>query len=204
MTIGWPLYLTINSTGPRKYRGKRADHFSPTSLIFKAKDAGDIQLSDFGLVLMVALLVWYSLETSFMNMVFMYFIPYLIVNFWLVLITFLQHTDSNVPHYSSKEWTWIRGAIATVDRDYGICNYLLHRITDTHVAHHLFSTMPFYHAEEATEALKPILGDYYLYDDTPIALALWRSFRECRFVKSTEDIAFYQRTTKPVKSVKSE
>ena len=34
--------------------------------------------------------------------------------------------------------------------------------------------MPFYHAVEATAAIKPILGDYYLFDNTPIVQALWR------------------------------
>lgn len=34
---------------------------------------------------------------------------------------------------------WLRGALATVDRSYGILNYFHHHIADTHVAHHLFS-----------------------------------------------------------------
>ena len=37
-------------------------------------------------------------------------------------------------------------------------NKVFHHITDTHVAHHLFSTMPHYHAMEATKAIKPVLG----------------------------------------------
>lgn len=34
----------------------------------------------------------------------------------LVMITFLQHTHINLPHYDDKEWDWLRGALATVDR----------------------------------------------------------------------------------------
>ena len=34
--------------------------------------------------------------------------------------------------------------------------------------------MPFYHAVEATAAIKPILGDYYRFDRTPILEAMWR------------------------------
>ena len=182
-----------------------------------------------------------------------YVIPYLVVNFWLVLITLLQHTHpgaapppppcrhppqprvlpcpahtrvvspppaqpthiptpppTELPHYTDDEWDWLRGALSTVDRDYGpLLNTLHHHIQvgiglaaaprwlrqapvraggrpvagtlrggaatggaarrrrrrqplpptpahhttpsslaqDTHVCHHLFSTMPHYHAQ---------------------------------------------------------
>jgi len=65
----------------------------------------------------------------------------------LVTITFLQHTHPNLPHYEDEEWDWIRGALATVDRSYGFLDILFHHIADTHVAHHLFSQMPHYHAQ---------------------------------------------------------
>jgi omega-6 fatty acid desaturase (delta-12 desaturase) len=38
------------------------------------------------------------------------------VNHWLVLITFLQHTDPLLPHYRASEFTFTRGALATLDR----------------------------------------------------------------------------------------
>jgi omega-6 fatty acid desaturase (delta-12 desaturase) len=105
------------------------------------------------------------------------------VNAWLVLITYLQHTHPALPHYDSSEWDWLRGALATMDRDYGILNKIFHNITDTHVAHHLFSTMPHYHAMEATKAIKPILGDYYQFDPTPVTKATWREAKECIYVE---------------------
>jgi len=129
-----------------------------------------------------------------------YFVPYLIVNYHLVLITYLQHTDVYMPHFDEDEWSWLRGALCTVDRSFGsILNYFFHHITDTHVAHHLFSYMPFYHAEEATQHIKKVLGKYYLCDETPIAQALWRSFRNCKFVEDNEPIAFYKNNWKPTK-----
>ena len=36
--------------------------------------------------------------------------------------------------------------------------------------------------QEATKAIKPLLGKYYTYDDTPIAVALWRCFGSCNIV----------------------
>ena len=55
--------------------------------------------------------------------------------------------------------------------------------SDTHVVHHLFSTMPHYHAQEATEAVKEFLGKYYLYDSTPFMVALYRNYKLCKFVE---------------------
>ncbi len=77
----------------------------------------------------------------------MYIAPYLIVNMWLVMITLLQHTHPSLPHYNDQEWEWLRGALSTVDRSYGLLDIVFHHIADTHVCHHLFSTMPHYHAQ---------------------------------------------------------
>jgi fatty acid desaturase len=112
-------------------------------------------------------------------------VPLLVVNAWLVLIVYLHHAHQALPHYDSSEWDWLRGALATMDRDYGVLNYFFHHIADTHVL--LFSAMPHYHAMEATKAIRPLLGDYYKRDATPIAKALWRETRECVYVESMGD-----------------
>ena len=39
-----------------------------------------------------------------------------ITNHWIVMLTYLQHSDPTIPHYRSGEWNWLRGALATVDR----------------------------------------------------------------------------------------
>ena len=117
--------------------------------------------------------------------------PYLIVNMFLVLITYLQHTDDYVPHYRAGEWSFLRGALGTVDRSFGwLLDYTLHHIADSHVAHHLFSTMPFYNAVEATRYLRAALGPYYLRDDTPIPAALFRSWSAAKFVEDEGQILF--------------
>jgi omega-6 fatty acid desaturase / acyl-lipid omega-6 desaturase (Delta-12 desaturase) len=120
------------------------------------------------------------------------------------MITFLQHTDPLVPHYNPSAWTFSRGAAATVDRDFGfIGRHLFHRIMETHVLHHYVSTIPFYHAEKATEAIKPVMGKHYLSDtqDGPRGVwrALWRSMRMCHWVEPSrgaegpnKDILFFR------------
>lgn len=56
----------------------------------------------------------------------------------------------------------------------------------------MFHVVPFYHAQEATESIKKVLGDYYLHDPTPVHKALWRSFSECKFVEDSGDVIFYK------------
>jgi fatty acid desaturase len=122
-----------------------------------------------------------------------YFVPYLVTNLYLVLITYLQHTDEKVAHYRGAEFTWLRGALATVDRSYGwLMDELIHHIADTHVVHHMFHEMPFYHAREATLAVRGMLGDYYLSDHTPVPRALFRSFSQCRYIDNEGDIVYYK------------
>lgn len=33
-----------------------------------------------------------------------------------VMLTYLHHSDPTIPHYRKEEWSWVRGAAATVDR----------------------------------------------------------------------------------------
>ena len=186
LTLGWPLYLFVNATGNESYpKDRPVNHFHPSSPIYADIRNGSklVLLSDAGILSMLALLGAASYYFSFTAVVYYYLIPYLVCNLFLVLITFLQHTDHQLPHYDAEHWDWLRGALATVDRDYGVLNSVMHHIMDTHVAHHLFSSMPHYHAQEATEAIKGLLGPYYVFDDTPVTSALWTSYTTCTAVK---------------------
>jgi len=190
LTLGWPSYLAYNISGPKNFRG--ASHYSPKSPIFKPSQYFQIFLSSIGVLTTTFLIILSCLKFGIFSVLNYYFIPYLMVNFWLVLITYLQHTDPLIPHYREKEWNFMRGALCTVDRDFGsILNIAFHHINDTHVVHHLFSRMPHYHAKEATEAVKKVLGPYYLYDDTHWLKALWNNQRFCRFVADEGDVLFW-------------
>lgn len=62
----------------------------------------------------------------------------------------------------------------------------MHDIIGTHVCHHLVSTIPFYHAGEASAAIRKVMGKHYRADRaTPFMAAFWRNQRACRFVEET-------------------
>ncbi|KAM7273814.1 hypothetical protein ACFE04_028478 [Oxalis oulophora] len=185
LTFGWPLYLAFNVSG-RHYE-RFACHFDPYGPIYSDRERLQIFISDMGVFATTFVLYKLAFAKGLAWLVCVYGVPLLIVNAFLVLITYLQHTHPALPHYDSSEWDWLRGALATVDRDYGVLNKVFHNITDTHVAHHLISTMPHYHAMEATKAIKPILGDYYHLDETPFIKAMWREAKECLYVAPDED-----------------
>ena len=43
----------------------------------------------------------------------------LVINCWLVVYTWLHHTDSDVPHFSNTDFSFMRGAFLSIDRPYG-------------------------------------------------------------------------------------
>ncbi|KAK3690080.1 fatty acid desaturase-domain-containing protein [Podospora appendiculata] len=203
--IGWPNYLLTNVTGhnyherQREGRGKGkhngrgggVNHFYPSSPLYEARDAPYIIMSDIGIAITACALFYLGQRFGWSNMAVWYFLPYLWVNHWLVAITFLQHTDPSLPHYTAEHWNYVRGCAATIDREFGfIGRHLLHGIIETHVLHHYVSSIPFYNADEATEAIKPIMGRHYRSDtrEGPVGFikAMWKSARWCQWVEPTE------------------
>ncbi|KAM4068128.1 fatty acid desaturase domain-containing protein [Hirsutella rhossiliensis] len=88
-----------------------------------------------------------------------YGIPWLWINHWLIAVAFMNHTHPSLLHYNDSSWTFIDGALSTIDRHCGLIGlHMFHGLLDYHVIHHLFPRIPFYHAEEATMAIKPLLG----------------------------------------------
>ncbi len=71
----------------------------------------------------------------------------------------------------------------------------LHHIADTHVTHHLFSNLPFYNAREATAHIRSVIGPYYLYDPTPVPVALWRVANACHFIEDDEKVCWFKKST---------
>lgn len=198
--IGWPLYLMgLASTGKvaqdgTPLDGRIADHFRPSSPMFPEKISGKIFLSTVTVILSCAALGYAAFEYGVLPVTLWYLGPYTWVNAWLVLYTWLQHTDPSVPHYGEGEWTWVKGGLSTIDRPYGIFDFFHHCIGSTHVAHHLFHEMPWYNAIEATAALKANLEPkgLYNYDPTNFVSAMWKIAHTCHYVDSIEGIQYYK------------
>jgi omega-6 fatty acid desaturase (delta-12 desaturase) len=193
LTLGWPGYLLANLTG-QKY-DRRANHFEPHSPLFRVSERPAVVQSVLGLLAMFGVLGYFASQYGFVNVALWYGAPYLWVNCWLVFITYLQHSDIRIPHYTPEHWNFVRGALSTVDRNFGApLNWWLHHINDSHVVHHLFSTMPFYNAIQVTNKhIKTICGDLYVEDHRPLAVAVWESWRNCRYIVPSEGVAYYKK-----------
>lgn len=198
LVIGWPLYLLgLASTGRwdvdgNALNGAIIDHYRPNSKMFPAKLRMKIALSTVTILATLALLFKLSMDYGFITVTLWYTGPYMWTNSWLVLYTWLQHTDPSVPQYGAEEWTWVKGALSTIDRPYGIFDFFHHKIGSTHVAHHLFHEMPFYKADVATAAIKDFLGPLYNYDPTPFYVAMFRVAHTCHYVDDFKGIQYYK------------
>nr|WQH19955.1 delta12 fatty acid desaturase [Bemisia tabaci] len=184
LLVGWPLYLTLNVSG-RNY-DKFVNHFYPSSPIYPESKRFLIFLSDVGVAVASYGLCQLALTHGLPWLLRMYAAPLLVCNAWFVTVTYLNHTHPALPHYDSSEWDWLRGALSTVDRDFGFLNHVFHHVTDSHIAHHLFPQMSHYHTVEATKALRPILGEYFVFDGTPIWESLYRETKKCVYVEPDE------------------
>ncbi|KAJ5676265.1 hypothetical protein N7462_009162 [Penicillium macrosclerotiorum] len=194
--VGWQLYLFLYETGGKcsipVSQGDAAQigslsHFDPSSPIFTRKQRSVILLSDLGILIMAIIFFHLGRTLGYFNLVALYFVPYLWVHHWLVAITYLHHTHPKIPHYAAATWSFKRGALGTVDRSFGfIGRHFFHDIIDHHVIHHLFPRIPFYMAEEATAAIKPLLGASYIERKKEnFLVSLWQTFRECHFLIMT-------------------
>jgi len=190
--LGWPAYLVADVTG-QNHNTFRKSHFDPGFPLFEKGQGKWVLLSDLGLGIVAYGIYACVQKFGWLNVMLYYGIPYLYVNSNLVWITYLQHTDPALPHYRAPQWNFVRGAASTIDRDFGfIGRHIFHRIIETHVAHHFVSRMPFYHAEEATKAIRKVMGEAYMKDTTPIPLALWRTVRTCQYVPDDGDVLFFR------------
>jgi len=192
LTIGFPIYLFTNVTG-QKFESGWANHFNPNAPLFTKNQRAQIIISDIGILCALSLLGYLSYTFGFITIFKLYGGSYMVNNTWLSLITFIQHTDQTVPHLADSEWTWLKGALATVDRDFGSAiNVLLHHIHDTHICHHIFPQLPHYHAVEATKCIKQVLGKYYAFDDTFFLKALWNNWNYCEYINDEDTIAYFK------------
>ncbi|KAB5520408.1 hypothetical protein DKX38_024727 [Salix brachista] len=201
--LAYPIYLW------RRSPGKEGSHFNPYSKLFAPSERKAVLTSTICWSIMVLLLIYSSLVFDPVQVLKIHGVPYLIFVMWLDFVTYLHHHghEQKLPWYRGKEWSYLRGGLTTVDRDYGWINGIHHDI-GTHVIHHLFPQIPHYHLVEATRAAKPVLGKYYREPrkSGPFPFHLFsnlvRSIGEDHYVSDTGDVVFYQ-TDPLLRNIKS-
>ena len=186
LIFGWPAYLLTGSTGGLKYG--TSNHFWPTKPFSKelwpSIWAKKVWISDIGVVLTLVGIIFLISKYGIFSIIGMYVGPLLVVNCWLVVYTWLHHTDTDVPHLSNTEFSFMRGAFLSIDRPYGqILNFLHHHIGSSHVVHHVCPTIPHYYAKKATVLIKRAFKKAYLFNPDPIHKALWNVACNCVAVK---------------------
>ncbi|KAK0244411.1 delta12-fatty acid desaturase [Armillaria nabsnona] len=201
---GWWMHLIKNASGQKRYPKGTTNHFNPNAPMFGPQHYNQIIWSNIGIGLWLVALGFSIRNWGLLNVFRVYFVPYLWVNHWLVLITFLQHTDPLLPHYRAPEFTFPRGALATLDRnllgDLGsvmgwIGAHATHGISETHILHHVASKIPHYNAWEASAALKKKLraNGHTRLDGRPGGWSeMYRVYKECKFVEDEGDVIFYK------------
>jgi len=137
-------------------------HFLPTSDLFETWTERLQCCVSGGVCLGWLWVVFRHFDGDYTRMLSVYFVPLLIMGFWMIMLTYLHHQDVNAECYDNSQWSFVKGAFQTIDRTYGFgFDYVLHHISDGHVAHHLFFTqIPHYRLKEATVALKTLLKPY--------------------------------------------
>uniref|UniRef100_A0A0G4GAH8 Fatty acid desaturase domain-containing protein n=1 Tax=Chromera velia CCMP2878 TaxID=1169474 RepID=A0A0G4GAH8_9ALVE len=207
LLFGWPMYLLVNATGGRVdwkgnrlSKGAQKSHFvGNNNAIYPPDFRWKVDVSAAGVLLVVAGLAIWGAKCGWTEPLKWYIGPYLVVNFWLVLYTWLQHTHPDIPHYGEDSFTWLRGALSTVDRPYPwIVDQLHHHIGTTHVLHHVDFKVPCYHAQEATRALRAFLEPrgMYRYTDKSIFEGMVEAATHCHYVEDITGVQYLKGLTK--------
>jgi len=235
LVFGWPVYLLTNATGgrrtfDRKPKGDKVlDHFRPSSQLFPPSWRVRVGASTVGVLGFIGLLCHLGSIYGGSKVAMMYIPAYLVCNGWLVLYTWLQHTHEGLAHYGEDDWSWVKGALSTIDRPYadlycgglfrgggplsqasseghpngggGFHDWMHHRIGSTHVFHHVFSGAPCYRAVEATKHLKAFLEPKGLYNYDPRSTwrAAWDTASSCHGVEGVEGSQY----PKPISELKA-
>lgn len=141
--FGWFIYLAVG------YNPRRVKHFNPVDPMFLGHFVGCLfSLGSLGAMLLLC--YQFYAAYGFAALTVYYLVPLFVMGTYIVVVTFLHHSELNIPWYADGEWDFVKGQLSTIDRDYGIVHHVIHSI-GTHQMHHMFTKIPHYHLEEATK-----------------------------------------------------
>ncbi|HVP29231.1 MAG TPA: fatty acid desaturase [Myxococcota bacterium] len=190
----FPLYLLRGTPGRA-----HGSHFDPRCSLFAEHERRAVATS---VALCACWLLGLASLTAWQGPAFVarhWLAPWFVFCLWAALVTYLHHTDPDVPWYRGAAWSPLRGALATVNRRYGPFERI-HHDAGCHVAHHLFPELPHYALRPATEALRPLLGEALRESHAPVLRALFTAARECEAVAETGEVVRYARLAAPAPS----
>ncbi|CAL1547813.1 unnamed protein product [Lymnaea stagnalis] len=168
--VGWFAYLI------KGYKPRGVQHFNPLHSLFRYH-VMNCTISLVCLVLWCMCLARFKEAFGLWALIYHWAVPTFIFGSYTVIITFLHHTEDDIPWYSSELWDNVRGQLSSVDRSYGWCHYIIHNI-GTHQIHHLFPKVPHYHLEEATAAFRKAFPKLVNVRQEPILPAFLRMFKK--------------------------
>lgn len=186
LLLVFPLYLL------RRTPERAGSHFDPDADLFTDADRPGVRTSARLCAAMAVGLVAAGIAFGPWAVIKYWGVPYLVFCGWLDLVTLLHHTDVRLPWFRGAEWSWLRGALSTADRRYGLFERL-HHDAGCHVVHHLFPAIPHYHLREAAAAVRPVLGAAYHEAREPILHAFVSALRDCQVVPETGGVVHYER-----------
>jgi omega-3 fatty acid desaturase (delta-15 desaturase) len=166
--IGWFGYLALG------YNPRPVLHFNPFDKMFIGHVFGCF-CSLFSLATMTYLLYHFYMLVGLAPFVIYYAVPLFIFACYIVVITFLHHTEMNIPWFADDQWDFVRGQLSTIDRHYGIVHDVIHCI-GTHQMHHMFSKIPHYRLELATSHFRAAFPHLVRVCDEPILHSFVRMY----------------------------
>ena len=134
--FAYPFYLWARSPG------KQGSHYDPSCDLFVPSERPLVLTTNACLIGFLGVLAACTAKLGVAAMFNLYFVPYWVFVAWLDVVTYLHHHGSDnvgekMPWYRGAQWSYLRGGLTTLDRDYGVFNKIQHDI-GTHVVHHLF------------------------------------------------------------------
>ncbi|KAG6829242.1 hypothetical protein H0H87_012189 [Tephrocybe sp. NHM501043] len=188
-TLGLQAYLLTNAQGSPMYPAG-TNHFQPSSPLFKPQERNGVIASNIGITFMCCALYLWTDKVGLHNFLKLYFVPYMLTNHWIVMLTYLHHCDPTIAHYRNAQWSFLRGALSTVDRPLlgWAGRFFLHNVSHDH--HQLMPSLD--NQPHVTELIKKVLKEDYNYDSTNTFRALYRTFTQCSFIEDDGDIVFYK------------
>lgn len=189
--IGWPLYK-LGFRNIATYDPVKGSHYLTTSDLYAPHVKATWIASLVGVAVFLSIYIGLGMVFGWAFFAKYILVPYLVYGGWLSFVTYMQHVSPEVPVYDAGDWSGLKGALATVDRNYGPFGWLTHHTGDYHVIHHIFPTIPHYHAKEATEAIRPLLGDMYLRSPRFVLADFVRTLVGCHYVAPGEGREVYK------------